>query len=142
MALRLTLDTNTIFSAMLWHGNPRRVMDGIRTGAAQCATSPALLAELMDVLGRARFAGKIAASGSAIPDLVNDYARVARVVFPVDVPRVVPDDPDDDHVIACAVAANADLIVSGDGDLLRLGGYGRIRIVTATQALALVTNNP
>ena len=53
MVLRLTLDTNTIFSAMLWHGNPRRLMDSVRTGAAQCATSPVLLAELMDVPGRA-----------------------------------------------------------------------------------------
>ena len=139
MALCLTLDTNTVFSAMLWHGNPRRLMDCIRTGSAQCATSPVLLAELMDVLGRARFAGKIAASGETIPDLINGYARVARVVFPVNVPRVVPDDPDDDHVIACAVAANADLIVSGDSDLLRLGGFGRVRIVTAAQALARVT---
>lgn len=136
MVLRLTLDTNTIFSAMLWHGNPRRLMDSVRTGAAQCATSPVLLAELMDVLGRARFAAKIAASGETIPDLVNAYARVARVVFPVNVPRVVPDDPDDDHVIACAVAVNADLIVSGDSDLLQLGGFGRIRIVTAAQAVA------
>ena len=140
MALCLTLDTNTIFSAMLWHGNPRRLMDCVRAGAVQCATSPVLLAELMDVLGRARFAAKIAASGETIPDLVNAYARVARMVFPVDVPRVVPDDPDDDHVVACAVAANANLIVSGDGDLLRLGGFGQLRIVTAAQALMLVTD--
>ena len=49
-----------------------------------------------------------------------------------------PDDPDDDHVIACALAASAELIVSGDRDLLKLGEHKGIRIVTVVQALNAV----
>ena len=45
-------------------------------------------------------------------------------------------DADDDHVLACALAAQADLIVSGDAHLLNLKTYHRIPIVSATEALA------
>ena len=138
MPLCLTLDTNTLVSALLWHGNPRKLLDAVRAGVASSATSPMLLAELADVLGRTKFASKVQVSGETVGQMVNDYARVARVVFPLTAPRVVPDDPDDDHVIACAVAARADLIVSGDLDLLRMGSYGGMRIVTVAQALDLV----
>ena len=138
MPLCLTLDTNTIVSALLWHGNPRKLMDAVRANAADSATSPALLAELTDVLGRAKFASKVRVSGETVVQMINDYARVARLVHPRTVQRVVPGDPDDDHVIACALAARADLIVSGDSDLLSLGEYGGTRIVTVAQALAMI----
>ena len=55
---------------------------------------------------------------------------------PVDVPRVIENDTDDDHVLACALAGRADLIVSGDKRLRSLGGqYQGIPIVTPAQAV-------
>ena len=56
------------------------------------------------------------------------------MVEPAIVPRVVRD-ADDDQVIAAALAAQADLIVSGDDDLLAIGSYQGIRILTAAEAL-------
>ena len=47
---------------------------------------------------------------------------------------MVPTDADDDHVIAAAVAANADLIVSGDKDLLVLGRFDSIPILSPKEA--------
>ena len=44
-------------------------------------------------------------------------------------------DPDDDHVLAASLAARADLIVSGDQDLLVLGSYRDIPIITAAEAM-------
>jgi uncharacterized protein len=59
---------------------------------------------------------------------------------PTVVPHVIENDPDDDHVLACAVAAQADLIVSGDKHLHSLGGqYQGIRIVSAAEALQILT---
>lgn len=63
------------------------------------------------------------------------FAALATVVEPTAIEPVVVADPDDDHVVACALAANADLIVSGDDHLLSVGEYRGIRIVAATQAL-------
>ena len=57
------------------------------------------------------------------------------------VPRVVPTDPDDDHVLAAALAGAVDLIASGDKrDLLPLGSYQGIPIVTARQAWERIEN--
>jgi predicted nucleic acid-binding protein len=67
------------------------------------------------------------------------YLEFARALSSLSVPRVVPDDPDDDHVVACAVAARVDVIVSGDKHLLKLREYQGIRMVTAAQAVKSFT---
>lgn len=79
------------------------------------------------------------ASGKTVPALVAGYRQFVELVRPRSLPRPIGRDPDDEAVIACAVAARADLIVSGDRDLLVLKTYGRVRIVNAVEALALTT---
>lgn len=58
---------------------------------------------------------------------------------PLVVPRTVPNDPDDDHVIACALTADAQLIVSGDRHLLDIGRYQGIVIVRPGEAIQRIT---
>ena len=60
------------------------------------------------------------------------------LVAPASIRRTVPDDPDDDHVLACALAAQADLIVSGDAHLRNLKRYQGMRIVAAAEALEII----
>jgi predicted nucleic acid-binding protein len=58
------------------------------------------------------------------------------VVTPFETADVVKDDdPDDNKIIECALAAGADAIVTGDKHLLRLGQYGGIRIVRVREFL-------
>ena len=64
--------------------------------------------------------------------------QLAEVIVPPPLPQPVCRDPDDDHVLACALAAQSDLIVSGDADLLNLREYQSIRIVAAAEALRLI----
>jgi predicted nucleic acid-binding protein len=53
---------------------------------------------------------------------------------------VVPNDPDDDHIIAAAQGGHAKLIVSGDKHLLSLQNHAGMNIVTAAQAVAALRN--
>jgi predicted nucleic acid-binding protein len=56
--------------------------------------------------------------------------QAARTVTPAVSLDVVKADPDDNKILECAVTAGSDFIVSGDEDLLRLGQYDAIRIMT------------
>lgn len=134
--MRVIADTNIAVSGLLWHGAPRQVLEAARAGTIQLYTSPVLLAELEDVLQRSKFARRLTLAQVTPPTLVLGYASLARVIHPASVPSVIASDPDDDAVIACAVAAQAEVIVSGDRDLLNLRFYEGIPIVTAAQLLS------
>jgi putative PIN family toxin of toxin-antitoxin system len=102
-------------------------------------TSLPLLAELMDILARRKFEKKIAMSGLTIDELVSRYTLLAVTTRPASIPLTIRDDPDDDHVLACALAAQANLIVSGDKHLHGLGGsYQGMRIVRPAEAVAMI----
>lgn len=133
--MRIVLDTNVVLSALLWRGAPYRLLDALRSrGEARLFTSPALLDELADVLTRPSATKRLAVIGKSSREALTDYIEAVEVVEPEHVPRVVPNDTDDDHVIAAAIAAGADWIVSGDADLLSMGSHQGIAIITAAQA--------
>ena len=69
-------------------------------------------------------------------ELIEGYGELAQFVRPAAISPVVLADPEDDHVLACALAAKADFIVSGDSHLLTLKTYQGIAIVGAVEALA------
>ncbi len=134
--MRIVLDTNVVLSALLWRGMPYRLLDAIRSrGEARLFTSPALLDELADVLTRPSATKRLAVIGKAAREVLTDYVDAVEVVEPEHVPRVVPNDADDDQVITAALAAGADWIVSGDADLLSMGSHQGIPIITAALAM-------
>ena len=135
--MRIVLDTNVVMSALLWRGTPYRLLDALRQQpGTQLYSSAALLEELADVLTRFSASRQLATINKTASQVLADYLTIIELAEPTSVPRVVLNDPDDDQVLACALAAHADLIVTGDRKhLLPLGSYQGIDIVDAAEAL-------
>lgn len=87
------------------------------------------------MLSREKFAKHLQVRGLSATQIFEGYAALTTVVVPAIIPPAVIDDPDDDALLACAVAAKADLIVSGDPHLLRLEHYQGVAIVTPAEAV-------
>jgi len=134
--VRIVVDTNLLVSGVISQGLPRQLLVAAKDEVFELCTSEVLLAELLDVLSREKFAVRLAQAGIAPTSFVDDLRRLAVVVSPSTTPRVVTADADDDHVLAAALAGRADLIASGDKrHLLPLRQYGGVPIVTARQAV-------
>ena len=140
--MRLVLDTNVVVAGLLWHGAPRRLINlAIYDETITLYSSPVLIEELANTLGYERFVKRIALFDTNIAALVAQYEAMVTLVSPTHTPRVVNNDPDDDHVIACAVTANAKSIVSGDKHLLAIKSYQNILILSPTDTLGLMEAN-
>lgn len=136
--MRLVLDTNVVASGLLWNGAPAQLIDAARADEVELFSSRTLLAELTRILRRAKFDKAITASGLSLDELVLGYAELVTLVAPIEIPPTVLRDPDDDHVLACAVTASAELVVSGDRDLLDLKSFREVQIVSAAQAVRII----
>ena len=66
---------------------------------------------------------------------ISDLAAGVTVLTNLPIIEPVCRDPDDDHVIAAALAAAADCIISGDRDLLKLGSYQGVSMRTVRETL-------
>ena len=138
--MRLLLDTNVVVAGLLWNGHPRHLLDLAINGDVALFSCPALIDELAHTLNYPKFSQRIAAHCATTPSaLTVRYSALVTLITPADVPRVIEEDADDDQVLACALAANANLIVSGDKHLLGMGGqYQGIPIVTPAQAIQAI----
>jgi len=135
--VRLVLDTNVVVSGLIWGGPPKRLLDLAVSGDVALFSSTALLDELAGVLERRKFVAVLASRDVTVAFLTQRYGAVTTLVAPARVSRTVPADADDDQVMAAALSAGEDAIVSGDGHLRALDPCRGIRIVSPAAALEL-----
>jgi putative PIN family toxin of toxin-antitoxin system len=138
MTIRAVLDTNVVVSGLLWHGTPHALLDRVREGELTFISSPALLAELAEVLARPQFETILARSNTSCERSLAEVRELTEVIEPPPLAEPVCRDPDDDAVLALGVAAHVDVIVSGDRDLLDLKSFQGIDILTPAEALRRV----
>jgi uncharacterized protein len=134
--VRLVLDTNTALSGLLWGGTPGRLIDAAEGGQVELVSSAALLSELQGVLSRDKFVKQLARRGLTVADVFDGCAALVSIVTPAIITPTNTRDPADDQVLAAALAARADLIVSGDAHLLDLKSFLSISITNAAEAAA------
>ena len=131
---RIVIDTNIVLSGLLWRGPPYVLLTHIgQNPGMQLFSSQALIDELAAVLIRPSPAKRLKLINKTAHEVLVDYVRAVTVLQPLAQP--VCRDPDDDEVLALALLAQAQAIVSGDNDLLVLQRFEGIAILTATQAL-------
>jgi putative PIN family toxin of toxin-antitoxin system len=127
---RIVPDVNVYISGLLWTGVPHQLLQAAETGALTLVTTPTIIEELREVLDRPKFAKRISALTTSTGELIESLLTTVEIIQDPPIKPIVRKDPDDDKVLACAVAARVRWIVSGDDHLLTLKRYKRLRIVT------------
>lgn len=136
--MRAVIDTNVLMAGLLWRGPPHALLQHVRAGTVSLVSSPALLAELADVIGRAKFDAILSRTNTSRERSLAEVRRLAEVIEPPPLPQPVCRDPDDDEVLALAIAAKVELIVSGDNDLLSLRSFQGIPILAPAEAVSFI----
>jgi putative PIN family toxin of toxin-antitoxin system len=126
----VTLDTNIYVSALEFGGVGARLLAMARAGMFRLDVSDAILDEVVTVL-RDDFRW----DGYRLHFAREQIANMANRVVPQLRLDVIKEDPDDNRILECAVEAKSAFVVSSDKDLLRLGTYGDLRMVTAKQLM-------
>ena len=126
--MKVVIDTNVVISAVFFGGVPRRIVEEAMAGRVQVCATAAIVEEYNEVVAEMieRKQGRLRR------DVLAPFIACLKLVEPVSSVAVCRD-PDDDKFISCAVDAGAKYIVSGDKDLLVLGKYKDIEIVTAKE---------
>lgn len=127
---RAVPDSNILISALVFGGKPLAILEMAMIGELSLVVSEAIVDETLGIL-KSKF-------HHSDERLAKDSATIARCtsrVEPTIVLDAVQDDPDDNRILECAVTANAEYIVTGDDDLLRLDVFRGITILTPAQLL-------
>lgn len=126
--MRIVIDTNILISAVFFGGIPRNIIDLVINEKISACMNEEILSEYEDTAFKMNAKGKWHINQEIFDRFLSEVELVGTETV-VDVCR----DPDDNKFIACAVDAKAIYIVSGDKDLLTVGNYDEIEIVTATE---------
>jgi putative PIN family toxin of toxin-antitoxin system len=132
----VVFDTNILLSALLsTNGNPFRCLALAKIGQVESVTCQEILDEFAEkLLVKFKFSEEMAQAA------VEEVSRFSRLIEISGTLKAVPDDPDDDMVVECAVMGNATHIVTGDKHLLSLTNHQDIAILKAAEFVALLSS--
>jgi putative PIN family toxin of toxin-antitoxin system len=131
--MRVVVDTNTLVSALLFTGSVSRLVPAWQSGRITMVVSRSILEEYLRVLAYPKFR----LTSEDVRELIEEEVLpFVETVNPRRRLRVAPRDPDDETLLECAVAGKVRFLVTGDRDLLDLGPFRRIEILTPGDLLA------
>ncbi len=130
--VKVVFDTNILISAVGFGGKPRALLLLAQQKRIRATTSSILLAELSEVVNK------------KFPRLVPNLQRIERRIkrtFTIVQPKIsisIVKDDDDNRVLEAAIEGKCQYIVTGDRELLDLGSFKGIRIVSPDQLLDFI----
>ena len=130
--LKVVLDTNIIVSALVYGGKPREIYWLVLEKKIIAYISPSIIAETIEILTK-----KFNFNQIKLRQIERKLRKNCCIVNPSKILSAVRD-PDDNRIIEAAVEGNCSYIITGDKDLLDLGKYKNIKIVTAGQFLNMI----
>lgn len=127
-------DTNVLVSgSIVQHGNPAFILDSWRNEKVQIITSLEILAEFQRVMLE-----KFNAPQNEVEILNAFFIWKGKIVEPKQKFNVIKEDPTDNKFLEVAVEGNADYMVSGDKDLLRLKNFMGIQIISPAEMVSIL----
>lgn len=138
--MKVVLDTNVFISGLFWTGTPHKIIKAAENKKITIVMTPEILSELVGVLEREKFTPLFREAGTTLDEVIKKVTALVKI-FPSSVEfNVIKEDPTDNKFLACALAAQASFIVSGDQHLLKLKSFGKIPILTPRQFLNQAIN--
>jgi putative PIN family toxin of toxin-antitoxin system len=138
----VVVDTNVIVSGLISpRGAPGEVLRLWHEGRFTWVTSRALLNELARALRYPKVSRRLPDAIARAAELTSHVEATGHVVEPTRPLDVIESDPADNRVLEAAVEGEADCVVTGDNDLLKLGEFEGISIITPARFVAIVSSN-
>lgn len=129
--LKAVVDANVWIHALLGGTNGLAIVEKLDQDQFQLVFAEELVAELTDVLARPKFSRVPSDKKQRLIALIREKAVFVELEKTSNICR----DPKDEMYLVCALAGQADLLVSGDEDLLCLGKHHNTKIVTPREFL-------
>ncbi len=137
--LKVVIDTNQFISSILTkHGPSAQLLQAWREHAYILVTSLEIVKEIRRVFQYPHITQKYHLQQDDIESLINLIEHEAVILSDSIKLDVIKDDPEDNKILACALEADAQYIVSGDRHLLILQHYKNIAIVRVTDFLKII----
>ncbi len=129
----VVLDTNVLVAALITEGICSKLLHRARMGEFSLVSCPFIMNEIRRILSR-----KFRLTSEEIRSALEPITEAIDQIIDHDLKiKSICRDADDDNILACAVAAKAGYLVTGDGDLLELKTYKGLRIMSPRDFEAL-----
>ncbi len=130
--MRVVLDTNVTASGLNFPGNERLLLDLARRGRFEWHLSPLIVDEVAGVLAR-----KFGWAEARVSQAIRVLREAATIIEPLRILKVIESDHADNHILACAVDARADYLITGDRrHLLPPGEHRGVSILSPPRFLS------